>query len=379
MSNNKDMPAGYDPQLDTELDPDNDIDGVFGAPPAVDESSEHEVDKQVFGESSSSSSQENPDFAGLFPNSKGSGKSIFESALKAEQEKKKKGDSIPAYAKELMSQQFGKPPLMEQEDEDEEEETDDDFDVDDGMEGDEDFSDVGFDDADLDFDDDDDFTGGGDAGGGGFDFEGGVDLDDDDTDEVDFDEDDVLQTERWQDEDDIDTEMARLLGDDSPYQQGMSNRAFDPASSPTYTNMHSASGIVDEDVVGAERFASGGFIESFEDGFVFVDKNGASLAIVDAEEGDEGGGSIESGEDVSDNNLAAYLLFRPEGTDPDEEGEDIGIELTKEELSHLADAINQMTGTTVAGAGATPASFMEQARRKTTAAKNKSKKQRRRK
>ncbi len=345
----RDMPAGYDPQLDKEFEPMPELDSQFGAPPALEESAGSEIDSQLFGDGG------DDDYDPTNAAPKNAGRSIFEAALSAEasQQQKKKGGTIPAYARDLMKSMN----LKEQDEDDDEPEEDDELG-----------------DTDIEFDMDD----AGDTGDMEFDF-GGDDVDDDDTDfddededsiDADIDDEDLAQTDEWKSEQDIDDEMARLLGDDSPYTQGATGGrgggaksgayAFDKESSPTFMHAMSDKGSVDDSLVNAQKFESGGFMEEFDDGFVFVSSSGSTLAIVKPEDEDDG----PLGYDDTDTSLRGLMVFRPEGSE--DEDDEIIIELSGEELDALVAAIQ---GFKTTGSN----SFMEHARRKANRAKRKRK------
>ena len=344
----KDMPAGYDEKLEAEFDPMPDLDQQFSAPPKLDESdsSGSEIDAQLFG---------GGDYDPTDVSRKSSGTSIFEAAIKAEQERaKKKGNGVPAYVKELLEASGRR--LTEDEDEEEEDDDTEEMDID---------TDDDFDDSDIDFD----------AGGSGDDFSDGDDDDDFEFDEVDDDEDDfetadedVLQTDEWRSEEEVDEEMSRLLGDDSPYVQGATTGAkhsyqFDPNQSATLANSRAGKSEVDDDLVSASRFQSGGFIEYFDDGFVYVSQKGPSMAVVDAtDEGDE--------LDDSPTNLRAVMVFNSTG----EEDDDIVVEFTKEEIDELVGAFSNFGSQTIEN---TPAAFFEHARQKAKRIAGQSKKKQR--
>ncbi|MCA1800519.1 MAG: hypothetical protein LC687_04730 [Actinobacteria bacterium] len=354
--NNRDMPAGYDPSLDTEFEPMQELDMQFSAPPSLNESGEgpSALDSELFGDASD-------DYDPTQAQPKGSGRSIFEAALKAEQERNKKGSSIPAYAKDLLKER-----RLHEQDEDE----DEDVDEEDGE-----YADTYA----------DEFTGDDSSGDGSFDFgddestaefgdEDDEDLDDEE-DDYDIDDEDLAQTDEWKSEQDVDEEMARLLGDDSPYVQGASgNRgggarsgayAFDKGTSPTYNNAVNNKSSVDDSLVSAEKFESGSFIEHFDDGFVFVSSSGSTMALVKPEEEDD-----NVGFDVTDTYLRGLLLFKPEGAE--DEDDEIVMELSGEELDSLANALQNFKST-----GGTSfmehVSVMDRARRKAQTAKHKRK------
>jgi len=359
----RDMPAGYDPKLDDlEIPSDPETESIFNGPPALDESvggGSSEVDAQLFGNSDGYDPTEG---------SKDSGRSLFEAAMKAEEQKKKKGGGIPAYARELAESMGYK---LQEEDEDEEEpddevgvdEDDDDVDIDVGGGTFDDLPDADFgDDDDIDLDD--------------------PDLDEDEMDEeFDIDDEDIEQADRWRDEQDVDEEMSRLLGGDSPYVQGATagggsgghkrgSHSFDRGLSPTYRGVSDSSPYVDEDLIHAEKFSSGGFIEHFEDGFVFVGSNGASLALVKPEEEDDEVLDF----DATDDSLRGFLLFRPEGAEDDDD--EITMGLSGEELDSLSQALQ---GFRAAGQTLGATSFVEHARQRAKKAKaiKESKKKRR--
>lgn len=332
---NDGMPAGYDPKLDTELEPLDELDSQFSAPPDAGGNGGDDIDAQLFGGGGDDYDPTQGPAA--------SGTSIFEAAVSAEREaRKQKGPAIPAYARELAK-------LQEQDEDEDEPEEDEDEDVTPEDPND----DLDLDDADFDFDEDPDV-------------DDEFDLDEDEVEEeeeIDVDVEDQEQADRWRGEDEVDEEMARLLGTDSPYVQGTRRSGsrthgstaydFDTVDSSAYTHAVSSGGYVDEDLLSATKFNSGGFIEYFDDGFVYVSGNGATLAMVHPEDEDDEPGL----DDEVDDSLRGLLLFKPTQEVGDEE--EIVIELSGEELDELIDAFT--TFRTSPGGAQT---FMERARQK---------------
>ena len=335
----RDMPAGYDPKLaDLEIPGDPTLNSIFSAPPEVPgaQSSSADLDAQLFGSDSGSSSRgvEGIPWAG-------SATSIFEAAIdierKKQQEAAQRGDHIPAYMKQF---------LREADEEAEEtEETED-------AEG------VGEDLDDIDFGDTSDVSDA-DFGGGIDDSGSDVDIDSEGTEfdedlDIDIDEEDAAQTQMWKEEDDVEAEMSKLLGDDSPYTQGTS-KGFDPSQSATYANASSTSPFVDDDLVDATNFKSGGFFEEFEDGFVFVSGEGHTLAFARPEAEDQ------YYSDSTRDNIQATLVFKPNSAveDSDSEEGEIFIDLSGTEIDALASALRKFQS-----AGSSIGGIMEKARRR---------------
>ena len=317
------MPAGYDPRLDTELPTDPDFNSQFDAPPVIGgDIADSGLDAQLFGGGSSSGSGGNKP---MWPDGS---TSIFEAAQQVERKKvleeQKRGGGIPAYARDLLKQHK----LREAEDEDELED-----DTDEG------------DDVDFDFDADLEST---DVGGGGDD----LDFDDTDDDEAfneeGFDDDEELegsdiadrdQTQRWRDEKDVEEEMARLLGGDSPYAQGQSrDRTLNKDTSPTYQNASTTKSGVDADLESAETFPTGAFMEHYDDGFVFVSGEGHTLAFADPDEDDVG-----VNEEDPTKIRAVFVIRSVEAQDDEDE---VVIELSGEEIESLASALQKFRTST---------------------------------
>ena len=307
----------YDPKLDMEFPPDEDFNNEFSSPPELVEKTSVDLDKNLFENKGRESAE---GVNGL--NLPGGGSDIFTRVLNMDKQKQqeavKKGSNLPDYVKSLVS-------LREEEDFEEEDFEDEDVDFEDGEFEDEDFEEGGF---------DEDF-GEGISSGGFDDTDSDVEMGDEDGEEFltdDFDnEEDILQTQEWREEQEVDEELAKIFGKDSPYLQGTSkgNQYIDEEMSSTYQSaMNGKGGISDDTLLDTSNFSSGGFLETYEDGFVYISGEGHSLAFAQVE---------ETPDKPSD--IATVLLLKD--VEADDEGE-IVIPLPQEDLDNIIDRLQAL-------------------------------------
>lgn len=313
----------YDPSLEATLSPDPGINEIFSDPTEIGGGSVPGVDA-IF-----ESVGAEDDFAGITPSQNHS--SIFKAALDTS---KKRQSVIPAYARDLLSQLKE----AEEEEEDDEKELPEEGEESSGEE------------IDLDAGDGED----------SFDFFSEEDSEEDEEAEEEEDEefsdpDDLVQTAEWDDESVVNSELSKIMKGSEPAEEGapavpsaggygQSQHRPRPFSSTgvkataAYDNTVSAEGTVDNELTRADAFSSGGFIEEFEDGFVFVDRGGQTVALAVPELEDEYYGAERYPTDS-----AAVLLVKGSG----EEDPEMAIELSGEELESLSALLSAASVRTV--------------------------------
>ena len=303
----KESESFEDIDVNLKLDPEASVDSLFESADDIVNVGSSDLISETFG-----NVEMEDEFASL-AGVKTKATAIFEAAMKATQKEEK--NAIPSYARAYLK----KRKLYEDEEEEiENEESDDDFDA-------------GGDDSGVDFGDLD-FT------------EEESEDSDDDIDEENFEEDfedpaDVARTESIQDEEIMDEELSSIMGTTPTARntgQGQGQHRLRPYNSQgirdtaAFSNTSEPSNAFDDRLSSAASFNSGSFIETFDDGLLFVDRKGQSfaLAIPDPveDEWDHDTSPTES--------LGVILVKGNEETDPE-----LVIEVSIEELDALISAL----------------------------------------
>jgi hypothetical protein len=337
MENNKEIESNlkeieenvpYDPSLEQNLDSDPEINEIFSeeleASPPIEEKIKESKNLKA----------DTDDFSDLVPNTTASS-SIFKKALESSKINEKR--NIPSYIKDYLK-------LEEQENEEEEEEEEEKIEdteqeeeyEEDQITGKESFSSSSgrslkkskLEDYDEDEDEGED--------------------EEEDENEEEWEEDtrdalDQLQTEDWEEENLVNQELSRILGVEKKKTYSTSPGIVQNQSKVTpfsfFRNTASFDNLegdgeeedVDGRLISAESFSSGSFIEKFEDGFVFVDKNGQALAFIIL---NPPGSSPTDTLNPSDTS-ALFLIKSGEG------GKEIPLEFSLEELSSVVNSLQK--------------------------------------